>query len=128
MMFGFLQLLLWSPLLAVLSAPIAPPVERCPNYAHYARQRHEGNFSSGRYQLPFQRPSENCRTYYSQEVEGAIARLTPKIKDPDLLRLFENSFPNTLDTAVRWKGFAWENATKDTYTDEDLAFVITGDM
>jgi len=78
--------------------------------------------------LPFQRPSKKCRTYYSTEVEAAIERLRPKIKDPDLFRLFENSFPNRLDTAVRWKGFAWQSETKDKYTDEDLAFVVTGDM
>ena len=47
-----------------------------------------------------------CRTYYSHEVEDAIERLKPTIKDPDLFQLFENAFPNTLDTAVRWKGFA----------------------
>lgn len=82
----------------------------------------------GRHGLPFQRPSAECRTYHSHEVEDAIDRMKTKIRDPDLFRLFENAFPNTLDTAVKWKGFAWENGTKGKETDEDLAFVITGDM
>lgn len=126
--------ILWAHLTAVRSAPVPPPntnipLQRtCPNYANYARQRHEGNLSGGRHQLPFQRPSAECRSYYSQEVEDAIERLETKIQDPDLFRLFENAFPNTLDTAVKWKGFAWANETRGTTTDEDLAFVITGDM
>jgi hypothetical protein len=126
-----LYLLLFSPLLPVVQpVPVPPPAQRCPIYAHYATERHDGqvDVSTGKHQLPFQRPSTECRTYYSHEVENAIKRLKPKIKDPDLFRLFENAFPNTLDTAVRWKGFAWENGTEGTFTDEDLAFVITGDM
>jgi len=99
----------------------------CPSYASYSRTRHEDNRSPGRYQLPFQRPVEECRTYRSQEVEDAIERMKTTIHDPDLCRLFENAFPNTLDTAVKWKGFAWANGTEEE-TDEDLAFVITGDM
>ena len=71
---------------------------------------------------------KECRTYHSQEVEDAIESMQPKIQDPDLYRLFENAFPNTLDTAVKWKGFAWANETDGEETDEDLAFVITGDM
>ena len=64
-------------------------------------------------------------------MEEAIERLKTKIADPDLFRLFENAFPNTLDTMVKWKGFAWKNETDGDaggFTDEDLAFVITGDM
>lgn len=134
--FPFL-VLLWVLQTTVYAAAIPPqkPVLEspiCPNYASYSRTRHEDNLSSGRYQLPFQRPSRECRTYRSQEVEDAIERMKPKIHDPDLFRLFENAFPNTLDTAVKWKGFAWANETtgedSGEETDEDLAFVITGDM
>jgi len=54
-------------------------------------------------------------------VEDTITRLNSSITDRDLFRLFQNSFPNTLDTAIKWKGYA-------AGTDEELTFVITGDM
>lgn len=126
--------LLWAFLTAVQSAVIPPsqtpiPLQQiCPHYASYSRIRHPDNLSAGRHQLPFQRPSKECRTYYSEEVEDAIERMESRIQDPDLFRLFENAFPNTLDTAIKWKGFAWANETSGQATDEDLAFVITGDM
>ncbi len=55
------------------------------------------------------------------------------IKDADLYRLFENSYPNTLDTMIKWRGLA--NRT-DPETgqrvvgaaDEELTYVITGDI
>lgn len=119
----------WLLVALVYGAPLREEI--CPDYNQYAHQRHLGNRSLGRHQLPFQRPLPKCRTLYSKEVEEAIERLRPKIADPDLFRLFENSYPNTLDTMVKWKGFAWVNETEGDaagFTDEDLAFVITGDM
>ena len=113
---------------SVNSIPVPIPEDECPHYEGWAKQSDGKELSEGRYQLPFQRPSVHCRTFHSQEVEEAIERLRPKIADPDLFRLFENAFPNTLDTAVKWKGFAWKDGQKGVETDEDLAFVITGDM
>ncbi|TKA66085.1 hypothetical protein B0A49_07832 [Cryomyces minteri] len=72
--------------------------------------------------MSYQRPSPNCRTFVSQGVEDAITRVKGDIADPDLSRLFENSYPNTLDTAVKWKGYAANNS------DEELTFLITGDI
>lgn len=94
--------------------------QTCPSYSDYSQQPH-APYSSGRYALPFQRPTESCRTFKSQPVEDAITKYKGIIKDPDLYRLFENAFPNTLDTAVKWKGTA-------ANSDEELAFLITGDI
>ena len=63
-----------------------------------------------------------CRTFTSQGVEDTITRMKTTIKDPDLYRLFENAYPNTLDTAIKWKGYAADNA------EEELTFIITGDI
>lgn len=43
-----------------------------------------------------------CRTFASDEVEKVIDELCDRMKDRDLARIFENAFPNTLDTTVRW--------------------------
>ena len=68
------------------------------------------------------RPSPECRTFNSTNVENAIRELEDQILDADLFRLFENTFPNTLDTAIKWHGVASNNSN------EELAFVITGDI
>ncbi|KAF1952190.1 hypothetical protein CC80DRAFT_181844 [Byssothecium circinans] len=94
---------------------------QCPNYVEYYKSVHEP-LSSGKYKLAYQRPSEECRTFKSQGLEDTIKRMEGVIKDPDLYRLFQNAYPNTLDTAIKWKGYAANNK------EEELTFVITGDI
>lgn len=97
----------------------------CQPYVSYAGKKH-GPFSSGAYNLSFQRPMPpDCRKFRSPVVDETIERFKHIISDPDLYRLFENTFPNTLDTTVKFKGYA----TKDGVpTDEELTFLITGDI
>ena len=108
-------------LLALAStAVVVVRAQGCPDYSDYSEEYH-APFSTGRYNLSYQRPSVDCRTFISPVVENTIASLNSTITDPDLYRLFLNSYPNTLDTAIKWKGYA-------NGTDEELTFVITGDM
>ena len=93
----------------------------CPDYSDYSQDYH-APFSAGRYNLSYQRPEPACRTFNSSIVENTITNMQSVIKDPDLYRLFQNSFPNSLDTAVKWKGFAANNS------EEELTFLITGDI
>ncbi|KAK4574879.1 hypothetical protein LTR86_001721 [Recurvomyces mirabilis] len=73
----------------------------CPAYEQYARFPHHP-YSNGPMQLPYQRPSVHCRTFQSDLVEKIISDLNATMIDRDLARIFENAFPNTLDTTVRW--------------------------
>lgn len=93
----------------------------CPDYSDYSTEIHQP-VSSGKYQLSSMRPAPACRTFNSSAVETAISDLETVIKDADLYRLFQNSFPNSLDTAVKWKGYAADNSA------EELTFLITGDI
>ena len=93
----------------------------CPDYFVYANERH-GPFSEGAYNLSYQRVDTRCRTFNSSDVENTITQMRGKIADPDLFRLFENSFPNTFDTAIKWRGYAANNSA------EELTFIITGDI
>ncbi|PNS15674.1 Meiotically up-regulated protein 157 protein [Sphaceloma murrayae] len=104
----------------VIQLLIALAYSQCPDYSQYSRQHH-APFSSGVYNLSSQRPDIPCRTYSIPEVEVVINATKTEIADPDLSRLFENAYPNTLDTTIRWKG---QSAT----TGEELTFVITGDI
>ncbi|CZR60923.1 related to Meiotically up-regulated gene 157 protein [Phialocephala subalpina] len=94
---------------------------QCPDYSTFSQQKHEP-YSTGKYQLSYMRPQPACRTFNSSAVEQTLTDMQSVIKDPDLYRLFYNSFPNTLDTAVKWKGFAANNSA------EELTFLITGDI
>jgi hypothetical protein len=77
----------------------------CPDYSTHSLG-HNKPISTGRYQLTYQRPIPACRTFNLTEVEDTILSMKEAIRDPDLFRLFENCFPNTLDTAITWKGTA----------------------
>jgi hypothetical protein len=46
---------------------------QCPDYTAYAAEKH-GPFSSGRYQLSYQRPVPSCRAFALPEVEEIINR------------------------------------------------------
>jgi len=86
-------------------------------------------------QLPFQRPSVHCRTFSSPLVEKVIQDVTSRMVDKDLARLFENAFPNTLDTTVRWhvdgeiKHTELKRGTRgEGKWEGPQSFVVTGDI
>ncbi|SKB65671.1 hypothetical protein SAMN05660477_00529 [Soonwooa buanensis] len=67
---------------------------------------------------PVVRVAKDKRNFSSEAVESAISQFKKKVKNKELSWLFENCFPNTLDTTVF---FSEANGTPDTY-------VITGDI
>jgi meiotically up-regulated gene 157 (Mug157) protein len=75
--------------------------------------------ASGRSQdFTSRRPPPGERRFLSRAVEDAILRVSEDIADPELAWLFQNCFPNTLDTTVE---FGMLDGKPDT-------FVITGDI
>lgn len=64
------------------------------------------------------RPAVDKRTFVSPGVEKTIGELKAKIQDPEVAWLFEDCFPNTLDTTVDYEVI---DGKPDT-------FVITGDI
>jgi len=60
----------------------------------------------------------NSRNFTSKAIEDAIDAFKAHVKDGELAWLFENCFPNTLDTTVFFES---KNGSPDTY-------VITGDI
>ncbi|MFN8400337.1 MAG: glycoside hydrolase family 125 protein [Anaerolineales bacterium] len=65
-----------------------------------------------------QRPPVEKRNFISPAVEATIEKVCQSIADPELAWLFQNCFPNTLDTTVK---HSTRNGKPDT-------FVITGDI
>jgi hypothetical protein len=107
--------------LSLTTTSIVATGANCPDYSQYSKEYH-APFSAGRYNLSYMRPEPACRTFESSLVEDTIVHMKSVITDPDLYRLFQNSFPNTLDTAIKWRGFAANNSR------EELTFLITGDI
>ncbi|MEP1139589.1 MAG: glycoside hydrolase family 125 protein, partial [Balneola sp.] len=64
------------------------------------------------------RPPISERTFSSTSVEEMIIKIKSVIKDEEVAWLFENCYPNTLDTTV---DFEYIDGKPDT-------FIITGDI
>ncbi|KAF8532869.1 hypothetical protein BDD12DRAFT_868013 [Trichophaea hybrida] len=94
--------------------------QACPDYALYSTRRHPP-YTDSLYKIPYQRPAQECRLFTSEAVEKKIKEITSKMASVDLARLFENCFPNTLDTTVRW-----HLASKDPKKVQ--SFIVTGDI
>lgn len=110
------------------AAPFAQPLSKpdCPSsFENYMRSK-PGPPSAGSRQFPLVRPPPECRTFTVPAVEAYIEQMEGTIKDPDLYRLFQNSFPNTLDTMVKWHGYAQD--ADGNQTTEELSDIITGDI
>ena len=75
-------------------------------------------FSFKAYDFTSLRPAAAQRNFTSKSIDETLSRVKKDISDPELAWMFENCFPNTLDTTV-------------TYTEPDGkpdTFVITGDI
>src|SRR5215218_9340942 len=68
--------------------------------------------------FPVVRTPYDKRKFHSTAVEAAITQFQKNVKNKELAWLFENCFPNTLDTTV---DFEMRDGKPDTY-------VITGDI
>lgn len=76
--------------------------------------------------LPDARPAVHQRRFRSRLVEAEIRRITDKIADPAVKRIFTNAYPNSLDTTVGWTDLQLNNP--DSATAFPRAFIITGDI
>lgn len=130
----------------------AKVLSACPAYEHYARflqyaclnPNHKPDtlltndshpYSQGPLELPFQRPAQQCRTFESDLVEQIILDMNESMKDKDLARIFENAFPNTLDTTVKWHMDGSEKSHPKHTPEIDQgkwagpqSFIVTGDI
>lgn len=108
----------------------------CPDYSHYSKYSHAPD-SEGPLKLPYQRPHAKCRTFHSEAVEQVIKDVTSRMTDLDLARLFENAFPSTTDTTVKFhtdgtKKLKRKNAGRSVLDggawEGPQSFIVTGDI
>ena len=78
----------------------------------------KASFAQAEDDFPVVRTPYEGRKFHSTAVEAAIMRFQKQVPNKELAWLFENCFPNTLDTTVH---FDIQNGRPDTY-------VITGDI
>lgn len=111
-------------------------VRSCPEYASYAAVPHFKLDDDLNTALPFQRPPSNCRTFRSKLVDAFIEQLKLKLKDQNLARLFENTFPNTLDTTILYHVTGEQNKRLQNHglmeykyrNEHPETFIVTGDI
>lgn len=96
------------------------PTVACPVSFESYMSSEPGPKSTGSRQFPLVRPLRECRTFVVPELEEYITKMETVIKDPDLYRLFQNSYPNTLDTMVKWHGYKQEDGND---TNEELSYI-----
>ncbi|OAL70432.1 hypothetical protein A7D00_5398 [Trichophyton violaceum] len=109
-------------------------MEACPDYVAFSQTKHPP-YSEGPLKLSYQRPIPECRTFSSPLVEKVIKDITSRMVDKDLARIFENAFPNTLDTTVRWHVDGTEKKKRSSKTkraggvwEGPQSFIVTGDI
>ena len=95
------------------AAIAASAVQECPADMVAAVANTGSRYSNTR------RPAESDRLFRSEAVEAQIKRVKKLLKNPKLAWMFENCFPNTLDTTVHYRKD--ENGKNET-------FVYTGDI
>lgn len=71
------------------------------DYESSSRISHEP-LSLGPLRLSYARPAADCRSISSKMVEDTISHVKASLRSPDLARIFENSYPNALDTAMQF--------------------------
>lgn len=111
------------------------PKDDCSN-ANPCLLFHSRPFSEGPMGLPFQRPSIHCRTFTSTLVEKVIEDITSRMVDKALAQIFQNAFPNTLDTTVRWHVDGTSTKSKIPKSHKGYpekwsgaqSFIVTGDI
>ena len=69
--------------------------------------------------IPTNRPAKGERLFHSDAVEKKISEIKGQLTNPKLAWMFENCFPNTIDTTVHYR--KGEDGKNDT-------FVYTGDI
>jgi hypothetical protein len=65
-------------------------------------------FASDGIQAICQRPKISDRKFVSKVIEKTILQMRSVMADPELACLFENCFPNTLDTTVDFEIIEWK--------------------
>jgi len=80
----------------LMAAPKAmPSVQQDASFTEHAKKVW-GDYST-------KRPDEAARKFISEAVEKKLVEVKAHIKDPKLAWMFENCYPNTLDTTCEFK-------------------------